>query len=178
MAWDNKGNVSSWCDNASWQMGLLARADWKESKWIAYDEIVDSLIIAPHVHLNGKRSWGPRKDVLPMMRKEFTVDKTVKSATAFICGLGQFEMSLNGKKVRDHFLDPGWTNYSKHVLYVTFDIANKIRPGKNVIGVMLGNGFYYIPGQRYRKMTGAYGYPKMIMRAVIEYGRNVRKYHY
>ena len=104
-----------------------------------------------------------------MMRKEFTVNKAIKNATAFICGLGQFEMSLNGNKIGDHFLDPGWTNYSKHALYVTFDITDKLRQGKNAIGVMLGNGFYYIPGQRYRKMTGAYGHPKMIMLTVIEY---------
>ncbi|MFI5131473.1 MAG: family 78 glycoside hydrolase catalytic domain [Chitinophagales bacterium] len=169
MVWDNKGNVSAWSTEAYWQMGLLGKSDWKEAKWIGYDEIIDSLRIAPHIHLNGKRSWGARRNVLPMMRKEFTVNKAIKNATAFICGLGQFEMSLNGNKIGDHFLDPGWTNYSKHALYVTFDITDKLRQGKNAIGVMLGNGFYYIPGQRYRKMTGAYGHPKMIMLTVIEY---------
>jgi len=169
MVWDNKGNISSWSDPAIWQMGLLNRADWNNAQWIGYDEVIDSLRIAPHVHLNGKRSWGTRRNVLPLMRKEFSVDKEIKRATTYICGLGHFEFHLNGKKIGDHFLDPGWTNYDKHAQYVTFDITNEIKKGGNAFGVMLGNGFYYIPGQRYRKMTGAYGHPKMIMRTVIEY---------
>ena len=169
MVWDNAGNISSWSNVATWQMGLLNKADWNNAEWIGHDEIIDSLKIFPLVHLNGKRSWGPRRNVLPMMRKEFSVNKKIRAATAFICGLGQFELYLNGKKVGDHFLDPGWTDYAKTAQYVTFDIANVLKTGINAIGVMLGNGFYYIPGQRYRKMTGAYGHPKMIMRAVIEY---------
>ncbi|HEV8270106.1 MAG TPA: family 78 glycoside hydrolase catalytic domain [Chitinophagaceae bacterium] len=169
MVWDNKGNISSWSDPAMWQMGLLNNADWNNAQWIGYDEVIDSLRIAPHVHLNGKKSWGPRRNVLPLIRKEFSIDKEIKTATTYICGLGHFEIHLNGKKIGDHFLDPGWTNYSKHAQYVTFDITNELRKGGNAFGVMLGNGFYYIPGQRYRKMTGAYGHPKMIMRTVIEY---------
>ena len=169
MVWDNKGNVSSWSDPAMWQMGLLNKNDWQNAQWIGYDEVIDSLRIAPHVHLNGKRSWGPRRNILPLMRKEFLVNKEIKAATTFVCGLGQFELHLNGKKIGDHFLDPGWTNYSEQAQYVTFDITKELIKGDNAIGVMLGNGFYYIPGQRYRKMTGAYGHPKMIMRTVIEY---------
>ncbi|HEY6505381.1 MAG TPA: family 78 glycoside hydrolase catalytic domain [Chitinophagaceae bacterium] len=169
MVWDNKGNISSWSDDASWQMGLLAMKDWSGAKWIGYEEINDTMIIVPHMHLNGKRAWGTRRNLLPMLRKNFSVRKEIKNATAFVCGLGQFELSINGNKVGDHFLDPGWTNYSKHALYITFDITDKLKQGNNTIGVMLGNGFYYIPGQRYRKMTGAYGMPKMILRTIIEY---------
>ena len=88
---------------------------------------------------------------------------------AYICGLGHFEMSINGEKTGDHFLDPGWTQYSKHALYVSFDITRQLKQGENAVGVMLGNGFYYIPGERYRKLTGAFGYPKMICRVKIEY---------
>lgn len=166
--WDNKGNVAE-SAIAYWQMGLLQKDDWTKAKWIGYDEPVDSLRIFPHVHQSGKKSWGVRRNVLPLIRKEFEVKKTIKSATAYICGLGHFEMYLNGNKIGDHFLDPGWTNYAKHAQYVPFDITKDLKQGKNAVGVMLANGFYYIPGQRYRKMTGAYGHPKMIMRTVIEY---------
>ncbi len=167
--WDNKGNSSNWSIPATWQMGLLQQNDWAEAKWIGYDEIMDSLRIVPLVHQNGKRSWGPRRNVLPLIRKEFELRKKIKSATAYICGLGQFELFINGKKIGDHFLDPGWTNYSKQAQYVTFDVTSNLQQGMNVIGGMLGNGFFYIPGQRYRKMTGAYGHPKMILRTIIEY---------
>jgi alpha-L-rhamnosidase len=169
MVWDNKGNISAWTANASWQMGLLSKADWKNAKWIGYEKINDTSIIAPHIHGNGKKAWGARRNVLPMFRKEFSIKKEIKRATAFVCGLGHFEMSINGTKTGDHFLDPGWTNYSKHALYISFDITQQLKQGNNAIGIMLGNGFYYIPGQRYRKMTGAYGFPKLIVRTVIEY---------
>ena len=167
--WDNKNNVSNWSAVNSWQMGLLQKADWQSAKWIAYDDIIDSLKIAPHLHLNGKKSWGARRNILPQFRKVIELNKSIKTATAFVSGMGQFDFFINGNKIGDNFLDPGWTNYAKHAQYVTFDISTILQQGKNAIGAMLGNGFYYIPGQRYRKMTGAYGKPKMIARIVINY---------
>jgi alpha-L-rhamnosidase len=167
--WDNKGNVSNWSSSSFWQMGLLQEADWTNAKWVAYESLPDSLKIVPAEHGSGKKEWGKRPDVLPLLRKEFSVDKKIKQATAFVCGLGQFELSINGKKVGDHFLDPGWTKFDGQAQYVTFEITPHLLNGNNAIGVMLGNGFYYIPGERYRKMTGAYGYPKMITRLLVEY---------
>ncbi|HTH32500.1 MAG TPA: family 78 glycoside hydrolase catalytic domain, partial [Lacibacter sp.] len=167
--WDNKGNASAWSHATFWQMGLLQLKDWSNAKWIAYENLPDSLKIIPAEHGNGKKEWGKRPDVLPLFHKTFTATKKIKQATAFVCGLGQFEFSINGKKVGDHFLDPGWTKYSKHAQYVSFDISSYLKNGINAIGVMLGNGFYYIPGERYRKMTGAYGYPKMIAKIIVEY---------
>ncbi|UYQ95554.1 glycoside hydrolase family 78 protein [Chitinophaga horti] len=167
--WDNKRRAWPWSRPASWQMGLLKAADWAGAKWIAYETIHDTAIIAPHVHLNGKKAWGARRNVLPRFRKSFTIAKPVKSVTAFVSGLGHFEMQVNGAKTGDHFLDPGWTNYQREALYVTFDITRQCRQGENAVGMLLGNGFYYIPGQRYRKMTGAYGLPKMIMRIAVDY---------
>jgi len=168
MVWDNKGNAAQ-SKIASWRMGLLKENDWMQARWIGYENLPDSLKIVPAEHGNGKREWGKRPDVLPLLRKSFSVSKKVKQATAFVCGLGQFEMSINGKKAGDHFLDPGWTKFDKQALYVSFDITEHLNNGNNAVGVMLGNGFYYIPGERYRKMTGAYGYPKMIARLLIEY---------
>ena len=167
--WDNQHSAAEWTPISSWQMGLTTMADWKNARWIGYEALPDSSIIVPAMHGNGKKAWGPRKDILPLLRKDFNVSKTLKRATVFISGLGHFDMHLNGEKVGDHFLDPGWTKYDKHALYVSFDITSQLQKGANTIGVMLGNGFYYIPGERYRKMTGAYGYPKMICRVVIEY---------
>ena len=167
--WDNKGNVSAWSGVKLWQMGLFTKTDWQNAKWIAYDILPDVGRIVPFAHGRGKKEWGARKDISPLLRKNFSINKPVKNATVFISGLGHFEMSLNGEKTGDHFLDPGWTQYSKHALYVTFDISRQIKKGDNTIGVILGNGFYYIPGERYRKLTGGYGYPKMIARIVIEY---------
>jgi hypothetical protein len=166
MVWDNKAETSAWSKTAKWQMGLLTANEWKDAKWIAYAVMPDSMRLKP-VTAESKRS--PIKDILPIFRKEFAIAKTVKKATVFISGLGHFELSINGAKTGDHFLDPGWTDYDKHALYVTFDITHQLQKGMNAIGVMLGNGFYFIPGERYRKLQLAYGFPKMICRMLIEY---------
>ena len=82
-------------------------------------------------------------------RKEFEISKTIKSAEAHICGLGQFHFYLNGKKVEDHELDPGWTNYNKLVQYVAFDVKGYLKQGKNAAGVEVGNGWYHMDRERY-----------------------------
>lgn len=170
MVWDNKNNQSGWSKTNSWQMGLLTKNDWKNAQWIAYLTLPDSLHIVPGEEGKGKKKRGPLNDVLPLIRKQFIVKKTLKKATVFISGLGQFEMHLNGAKVGDHFLDPTWTEYKKEAMYVTFDVTKQLKPGENAIGVMLGNGFYFIPrDRRYRKLTDAYGFPKMICRLALEY---------
>ncbi|MGC4231729.1 MAG: glycoside hydrolase family 78 protein [Niabella sp.] len=169
IVWTNKSRQPVSGPVASWQMGLLTRHDWKNAQWIAYDTLPKEKKIVPFAHGWGDPAWGARANTLPYIRKLFTINKPVRSATAFICGLGHFEMNVNGKKAGDHFLDPGWTLYSKEAQYVTFDISDDIKRGDNAVGFMLGNGFYYIPGERYRKLTGGYGYPRLIARILLEY---------
>lgn len=169
MVWDNFNQVSPWSEVAHWQMGLTEPADWKGANWIGYDQLADSnLAILP---VDGKKDTYTGNNLLPLMRKTFKVRKPIKQATLFISGLGHFELSINGEKAGDHFLDPGWTKYDQQALYVTFDLTHSLKQGKNALGVMLGNGFYYIPpvSGRYRKTKTAFGYPKMICRLVIRY---------
>lgn len=167
--WDNKGNVSHWSKPALWRMGLLEVADWKQARWIAYDTLPHAEIVVPAIHGLGDTINWTGKDVLPIFRKNFRITKRVKQAIAYISGLGHFELSINGEKTGNHFLDPGWTKYDKQAQYVTFDVTKQVVQGKNAIGVMLGNGFYYVPPERYRKITGFYGYPKLICRLLLQY---------
>lgn len=167
--WDNKGNVSAWAAPVKWQMGLLKVADWKNARWIAYERLADSLVTT--LPLDTKKDKPTGNNVLPLLRKDFNVAKAVRQATMYISGLGHFEFHLNGMKVGDNFLDAGWTKYDKEALYVAFDLTNQLEKGNNAIGVMLGNGFYYVPPVkgRYKKLRAAFGYPKMICRLHIEY---------
>ncbi len=169
MIWDNNNKSSAWSDPASFSMGLLSPADWKGAKWIAYEKLPDSLITP--LPTDKKVDKITTNNVLPLLRKDFSVKKKLKRATAFVAGPGHFELSINGKKVGDHFLDAGWTKYDKEALYVSFDLTDKIKQGQNTVGVMLGNGFYYVPPVkgRFRKLKAAFGYPKMITRIVLEY---------
>ncbi|MDO4754954.1 MAG: family 78 glycoside hydrolase catalytic domain, partial [Parabacteroides sp.] len=83
-----------------------------------------------------------KDDPAPLLRKNFKVAKSLKEARLYIAGLGYYEARLNGEKVGDHWLDPGWTNYGKQILYSTFDVTSQLQSGENVLGVVLGNGFY------------------------------------
>ena len=66
-------------------------------------------------------------------------------ARFYISGLGYYELRVNGKKVGDHVLDPGWTEYSKRVLYVTYDVTDLLVEGPNVVTVIVGSGWHGAP---------------------------------
>ena len=83
-----------------------------------------------------------KEDPMPLFRKSFNSTKKVTSARLYISGLGYYEAYLNGDKVGDHVLDPGWTAYDKQVLYSVYDVTQMIRKGENTAGIMLGNGWY------------------------------------
>lgn len=81
-------------------------------------------------------------DAAPMLRKEFHVAKTVKSARLYATAAGIYEMFINGKRVGDSYLNPGSTQFEKHVLYQTYDVTDMLDVGANAIGGILGHGFY------------------------------------
>lgn len=167
MVWNN-GIPSDWSRLSYWQTGLYTPGDWKNAQWIGYDVLPDSQRIVPAITDDSNQKYRHRNDILPLLRKEFRISKPLARATVFISGLGQFDLHLNGNKVNG-FLDPGWTKYDEHALYVTFDVTRHLQNGANALGVMLGNGFFYIPGERYRKLTGAFGYPQLICRLYLQY---------
>lgn len=82
-------------------------------------------------------------------RKVFEVTGAVRSAVASVCGLGQFVFWINGTKVGDHELDPGWTDYNKLVQYVSFDVTGMLKPGRNALGAEVGNGWYLKNDEHY-----------------------------
>ncbi|WP_317173345.1 family 78 glycoside hydrolase catalytic domain [Hymenobacter armeniacus] len=173
--WDNQGNASEWSAPAGWQMGLLTPQDWKGATWIAYDQLPADRVTA--LPVDGKKDTFTDNNVLPLLRKQFEAKKQPTQATLFISGLGQFEAVLNGQKVGNHFLDPGWTKYDRQAQYVTFDVTSQVKSGPNALGVMLGNGFYYVPPvkERYRKLKAAFGYPKLICRLALTYADGSRQ---
>jgi len=128
--WDREGSVSRWSLPARWEMALVDQADWT-AVWVN----------------DGKQNPATddafyRDDPAPLFRREFTLAAPVSRARLYITGLGYYEAFLNGTRIGDHVLDPGWTMYGKRVLYSTYDITRQLRPGPNSFGVMLGNGWY------------------------------------
>ena len=155
-------------------MSGIASADITTAPWIAMqpnDTVIVPLVHAPFI----KKQFGsqqPGMYTMPLMRRTFELQrrKKVQSATLQICGLGHFECYLDGQKVGQHFLDPGWSDYSKEAEYVTFDVTDRLsNSSRHTLGVMLGNGFYNIPRQRYVKLLGSYGAPRLRLSLTITY---------
>jgi alpha-L-rhamnosidase len=122
--WDNQGNASAWSAPASWTMALLRSSDWK-AKWIGVGYPEDTLVRAS-----------------PLFRKTFTVAKKIQSATAHITAKGLYEAHLNGKRLGNAYLTPGWTAYQKRLQYQTYDVTHLLTIGSNAFGVALGSGWY------------------------------------
>ncbi len=170
-AWDNTNRPSEWSSAQNFTTGLFSEKDWESAHWIAYEDLPDSMRVIPFVpgKMDVKNPKCVRNAVSPVLRKEFTVSKKVKQAILFVSGLGHYEASLNGSKIGNAFLSPGWTNYDKSVLYNTYEITSQLITGKNTLGVILGNGFYSLSQERYAKCTGTFGNPKMIGVIKINY---------
>jgi len=169
--WDSQDRVSSWSATGTFITGLFAKDNWSGARWIGYEEIPDSLLLVPGVHGDGNNlgNIAVKRTVIPYFRKEIKLEKEISSACVFVSGLGQYELYINGDKVGDHYLSPGWTDYRKTCLYNTYDVTGFIARGDNAIGVIAGNGFYNINRERYRKLVIAYGAPKIIMKLEIKY---------
>jgi hypothetical protein len=172
--WDKKGRKSEWSRTQTFTMGLTNVSDWGKAQWIAleHDRKEDYTVPARLDFDNIRKTKGERGIgfyKLPQLRKTFTLNKQVKRAVAYIAGLGHFDFFLNGEKVGNHFLDAGWTKYDKQALYVAFDLTGRLQSGENTLGVMLGNGYYNIPFERYLKLIISHGAPKMKLRLHIEY---------
>jgi hypothetical protein len=169
--WDRKDNPSNFSKSAYFITGLFEKNDWKNAKWIGYEEIPDSLILVPGVHWNGNNlgNVALKRTTIPYFRKEFSIRKKISAAYIYISGLGQYELYINGKKIGNRFLSPGWTNYRKTCYYNTFDVTKELNRGPNAIGVITGNGFFNVNRERYRKLVIAYGMPRMILKLAIRY---------
>jgi hypothetical protein len=169
--WDRDGHPSEWSAVQSFATGLLSAADWGGAAWIALEKDRRDEYIVPGLTDTRKGLDGRKTGFykLPQFRKAFTVQKSVRRAVAYVAGLGHFDCFLNGEKVGNHFLDAGWTKYEKEALYVSFDVTNRLQAGENVLGMMLGNGFYNTPFERYLKLVISYGAPKMKLLLRVEY---------
>lgn len=122
--WDNAGNISAWSKPSFWQMGFLKQTDWK-AKWIkaGYDE---DTLLRPS----------------PLFRKTFAAAKKIQAANLFITSHGLYESFINGQRIGQAYLTPGFTSYNKRLQYQVYDVTKYLQQGKNAIGISLGNGWY------------------------------------
>ncbi|HEU5089853.1 MAG TPA: family 78 glycoside hydrolase catalytic domain, partial [Roseiflexaceae bacterium] len=148
--WDDAGtDVTSAV--AWWEMGLLKRDDW-QAEWVA----------APLA--GGAYTPNPA----PYVRKEFGLRGDVATARLYITSVGLYEAWLNGKRVGEALLTPGWTDYTRRVQYQVYDVAELVRDGQNALGVILGDGWAvghvaWAERQRYADR------PRLLAQLVVRY---------
>jgi len=143
--WDESGRRSDWSRLAFWEMGLLRPEDW-QGQWIGsgpsqeprpasgfFKSTNELSQVSQRVAVDGRST---------LLRKTFMLPKPVLRARLYVTGLGYYEASCNGRRIGDRMLAPAKTNYRKWILYDTYDLTDRLGPGANAIGIMLGNGWF------------------------------------
>lgn len=184
--WDKNGKPSGWSEPAFWKMGVLTSSGWK-AQWIAsglpLKDYQVKLRAMPDFNMIPEKEMYKQNDTIRAtvdpgkkapavyVRKEFTSNKKVRKATAYVCGLGLHELYMNGQRVSDEYLNPAYTDYQERILYNTYDVTQHIKQGKNAIGVILGNGWYnLIVPHLLRYYAADYiDPPKLRMQVYLEY---------
>lgn len=128
---------------ASWKVATGEQTGWRET---GFDDSAwpSVTVLAPY----GQGPWGAnvsvaaRENPAPLLRKQFTLDKPVTRARVYLSGLAYYDAEINGKRIGDQVLDPGFTDYDDTVLYAVHDVTTLVTKGANAFGVTLGRGFF------------------------------------
>ncbi|MGB5942942.1 MAG: glycoside hydrolase family 78 protein [Leeuwenhoekiella sp.] len=157
--WNQENNESEWSETAHLELGLLKNEDWK-GEWIGITTETPKL----------QTRYKTPLFVPQYLRKNFSTKKDIKKARLYITAKGLFEPFINGKKIGEDFMVPGWTPYSKRIETLTYDVTKNLVDGNNAIGIILAEGWY----------AGRIGYkatqwtntvpPMMLCQLEIEYG--------
>jgi len=122
---DNHGRNSAWSEPAYWEMGLLQPSDWK-ARWVT-----------PNLQQDPAKS-----NPAPILRRVFEGRGNIASARLYASAMGLYELELNGNRVGDQYFTPGWTAYDFRYQYQTYDVTALLKPGKNCLGALLGDGWF------------------------------------
>jgi len=124
-AWDDAGRETPWSEPAFFETTLLDRSEWRAA-WIT--PAADAI--------------DPRTDAAFLLRKAFRAKDGVKAARIYATAAGVYELFVNGRRVSDEELSPGWTSYQHRLQYQTYDVTDLLRSGDNAVGIHLGDGWY------------------------------------
>ena len=111
----------------------------------------------------------------PLLRKEFRLEQPVKRAVLYYAAQGMADLSLNGTRVDDTLLGPPFTDYSKRIVYRTVDVTKLLAGGTNVLGAVLGNGFFSPPGWGFAARNGGHGQPSLLAQLEVEFKNGTRQ---
>jgi alpha-L-rhamnosidase len=156
--WDKHQLPSRPSAITSFETGIFTYLEWKGS-WISDGE---------------DTAYRPA----PYFRKAFFLHGRIKTARAYICGLGYYELRINGKKVGDHVLDPAYSRFDRTAYYCVYDVAPYLQDGNNALGVMLGNGWYNEQSRAvwFFHKAAWRDRPKLLCNVFVEYADGTKEY--
>ncbi len=137
--WDGAGDPSPDSEPAVFEMGLLDGSDWGGT-WISPGEVPSGDVDPPTGDEYDELSNGVAPS--PYVRKAFNLRGTIRSARLYATARGVYEVLVNGIRVGDEVLSPGWTDYNKRIQYQSYDVTELLAAGQNVMGGILGDGWY------------------------------------
>ena len=160
--WDGAGQKSLPSPISWWEMGLLSSSDWT-GIWISDGK---------GLPVNEEEFY--EDDPAPLFRRSFHVEKPIRRARLYVASLGYSEFHLNGRLVSDHALDPAWTSPEKRIPYTCHDLTERLSEGENVLGAVLGNGWYNpLPLRMWGRINIRdhlmVGRPRLLAQLIIEY---------
>lgn len=152
-----KGGYSEWSPVSEWGVGLLSEGNWK-GRWIGLDQANPWDVETEHSRLSAR-----------YYRTQFGTRKEVKRATLHIAGLGLYEAYLNGTKIGNDVMTPAPTDYTKSIVYNTYDVTPMLQED-NRLNVTVSNGRFYTMQQNKKKYKITnFGYPTLRANLIIEY---------
>lgn len=167
--WDGNDDPSPYSKTAYWEMGLLQTSDWK-GKWIG---LGDAPPTAGHQPPSGDELEDPLLRGLrpsPYLRKSFSLKGKTRKARLHATARGVYELCINGHRVGDHMLSPGWTDYDTRIQYQTYDVTDLLEEGQNAIGGIIGDGWYSgFYGMDPKRRGAHYGHrPQLLAQLEVE----------
>ncbi|HEV2136635.1 MAG TPA: family 78 glycoside hydrolase catalytic domain [Terracidiphilus sp.] len=146
------GTWTTFASSAEWKTAIHAPEGWQQKSFddSGWKNAVNwSDTTGSNADQELGHPWIP--DSVKALRHDFSVDSPVKSARLYATALGMYRVFLNGKRVGDQVMAPGWTDYRERVVYQTFDVTPLVKEGKNAIGALLAPGWYEDPLEWYQR---------------------------
>jgi alpha-L-rhamnosidase len=135
----DKGKVSGWSDPAWFEVELDPAEGWR-ARWIRAGRAPGSA--TPPARPGPPDPVAMALSPAPYLRRAFTLDEPAVSARLYVTALGLYEARLNGHRVGDAYLTPGWTDYARRIPYQTYDVTSMLAPGENILGAIIADGWY------------------------------------
>jgi alpha-L-rhamnosidase len=137
--WAESGEPSAWSDVATFETGMGGTGAWTAS-WISWDD--HAVAFEPAAEKGPVDPVAMGLAPVPYLRREFDVADGLISARLYVTARGLYEARLNGRRVGDAVLTPGWTDYAVRIPYQAYDVTSMLVPGRNAVGALLGDGWY------------------------------------